>query len=115
MPGVPVGRLAPLAVVPTQLAMPGAAGLIGARVRDRDRAALREHLALGEPGERDRRGLSVSIRNVFEPTADMLPLKSWAIHFSVPLCAIEIGSGSARARFGFHSVDAVVGVEPSVV
>src|SRR4051812_35549840 len=60
-------------------------------------------------------GATVSIRNDFEPTAEVLPLKSCAIHFSVALCAIEIGSGSARARFGFHSVEAVVGVEPSSV
>ena len=53
--------------------------------------------------------------NDFEPTADRLPLKSVAIHFSVASSAIETGSGSARARFGFHSVEAVVGVEPSSV
>ena len=49
------------------------------------------------------------------PTADRLPLKSCAIHFSVVLALTVIGSGSARARGGFHSVEAVVGVEPSVV
>ena len=46
----------------------------------------------------------------------MLPLKSVAIHFSVRRPEpIETGSGSARARGGFHSVEAVVGVEPSIV
>src|SRR3954452_23451875 len=60
-------------------------------------------------------GATVSIRNVFDCTAERLPLKSWAIHFSVALCPIEIGSGSARARLGFHSVEFTVGVEPSVV
>ena len=53
--------------------------------------------------------------NVFEPTPETLPLKSVAIHFSVASSAIEMGSGSARALIGFHSVEAVVGVEPSSV
>ena len=60
-------------------------------------------------------GLSVSIMNVLDFTAEVLPLKSLAIHLSVASSVIEIGSGSARARFGFHSVEAVVGVEPSIV
>ena len=59
-------------------------------------------------------GLSVSIMNVLEPTADVLPLKSVAIHFSVASSAIEIAGGSARARSGFHSVEAVVGELASV-
>ena len=60
-------------------------------------------------------GLSVSIMNVFDFTPDMLPLKSCAIHFSVAPPASSSGSGSARARGGLYSVEAVVGVEPSVV
>ena len=68
----------------------------------------------GGAGQVDRRAI-VSIRNDFVCSAEVLPLKSCAIHFSVPPGAIEIGSGSARARGGLYSVDAVVGVEPSVV
>ena len=42
-------------------------------------------------------------------------LEVGAIHFSVTPGAATTGSGSARARGGLYSVDAVVGVEPSVV
>ena len=60
-------------------------------------------------------GLTRSTTYVLDWTADVLPLKSTAIHFSVVLAPIWTGSGSSRGRFGFHSVEAVVGVEPSVV
>src|SRR5689334_13794354 len=60
-------------------------------------------------------GATASIRKDFDWTAERFPAKSRAIHFRVPLCAIEIGSGSARARLGFHSVEFSVGVEPSSV
>ena len=61
-------------------------------------------------------GAMVSIRNALDCTADVLPLKSTAIHFSVlRRRSIVIGSGFSRGRFGFHSVEAVVGVEPSSV
>ena len=53
--------------------------------------------------------------NVCDFTADVLPLKSWAIHLSVAPAGSTTGSGSARARGGLYSVEAVVGVEPSVV
>jgi hypothetical protein len=45
----------------------------------------------------------------------MLPLKSCAIHLRVAPGDTTTGSGSARARGGLYSVEAVVGVEPSVV
>ena len=48
-------------------------------------------------------------------TADVLPLKSTPIHLSVVPGARSSASGSSRGRFGFHSLEAVVGVEPSVV
>ena len=57
----------------------------------------------------------MSIRNAFDWTAEVLPLKSTAIHFSVASSAMATGSGFSRGRFGFHSVEAVVGVEPSSV
>ena len=60
-------------------------------------------------------GATVSIRNAFDCTAEVLPLKSTAIHFSVALVRDRDGSGFSRGRFGFHSVEAVVGVEPSSV
>jgi hypothetical protein len=60
-------------------------------------------------------GLTRSITNAFDWTSEVLPLKSVAIHFSVVLAPISTGSGSSRGRFGFHSVEAVVGVAPSVV
>ena len=47
--------------------------------------------------------------------AETLPLKSFAIQESFVPGARSSGSGSARARGGTHSVEAVVGVEPSVV
>ena len=53
--------------------------------------------------------------NFCDFTADMLPLKSWAIHLSVVPAGSSSGSGCARARGGLYSVEAVVGVEPSVV
>ena len=60
-------------------------------------------------------GVSTCGINRSDFTADTLPLKSTAIHFNVVSAGRSSGSGSARARVGFHSVDAVVGVEPSVV
>ena len=60
-------------------------------------------------------GWSVSIMNVLDFTAERLPAKSLAIHLSVTSSVICSGSGSARARFGFHSVEFSVGVEPSSV
>src|SRR6185369_3113986 len=52
---------------------------------------------------------------ICEPTADVLPLKSTPIHLTVVPGARSSASGSSRGRFGFHSLEAVVGVEPSVV
>ena len=60
-------------------------------------------------------GASTFQSKVLDLTADMLPLKSCAIHFRVVLTGNESVGGSMRARCGFHSVEAVVGVEPSVV
>ncbi len=60
-------------------------------------------------------GGTVSITKDFDWTAEVLPLKSTAIHFSVESSRMRTGSGSSRGRFGFHSVDDVVGVEPSSV
>jgi hypothetical protein len=60
-------------------------------------------------------GASTCGMNVCDLTSDVLPLKSCAIHLSVVPAGSWSGSGSARARVDFHSVEAVVGVEPSVV
>ena len=69
----------------------------------------------GRHGAADGAGRARSSPNACDLTAEMLPLKSVAIHFSVVPGRSSSGSGSARARGGFHSVDAVVGVEPSIV
>src|SRR3954454_17065159 len=57
-------------------------------------------------------GVSV-FPSTWDLTADTLPLKSFAIQASLVPGARSGGSGSARARGGLYSVEAVVGIEPS--
>ena len=60
-------------------------------------------------------GPTMSTTYAFDCTAERLPLKSVANHLTVVLAVSSTGSGSSRGRLGFHSGDASVGVEPSVV
>ena len=62
-------------------------------------------------------GATVSIRNVFVCTADVLPLMSVAIHLTVFVPGVVSVSTSPmlRARWALYVGDDRVGVEPSVV
>ena len=112
-PGWLVSRFDPLACEPTQLATPE---FSSAHVKLSGTGRPCVNVAPSAAGlVNETVGPARSTTNVFDCTADVLPLKSIAIHFSVVFAPIWTGSGSSRGRFGFHSVDAVVGVEPSVV